>query len=243
MAVTMPSGVSASLGGVLGIILAASSSFCSALGLSLVRKGSNIRAALASDKDASQQEIARVTKLARWYTIGGNVLLTAFTATLDLLALMFAPLELISPLSGATLVLNIFVAPWIVHERVHKIDVVAAGVMVPGLVLALTFGPRNDIEFTTAVLSEKMGRAAWLCFEAFIACIVACVVTLIVKSRKQEAMLAAAALKDEPVPMQSRAMSRLHRARPFLRPLLVRMCVCVCVCVCARVCVATLWLS
>lgn len=142
----------------------------------------------------------------------GNLLLTLCSSSFDLVAMLFAPIELVSPLAGTTLILNIFVAPLVVNEKVYAIDVTAAAVMVPGLVVAVMFGPTGETPMTTALMEERMGLTPWVLFELAAATLIGAAAILVRVSSPSVA-------RDD----ESRCSSStiLRRLRPFLYPTLV----------------------
>lgn len=152
--------IDATLGAGIGLGFAFTASFASAVGLSLIKKAHNIKKAERSRK---------FTGPAKGLVVCGNFLLTFVSSSFDLVAMLFAPIELLSPVAGVTLILNIFVAPCIVHEKVHTVDLLSAAVMVPGLVMSIIFGPTGEQKMTTELLEERMGRSPWVAFELLVA--------------------------------------------------------------------------
>lgn len=84
----------------------------------------------------------------------GNIMLAAWSPVFDLLALFFAPLEVLSPFAATTLLLNAIVAPALVGETLYRADVLSAAIVVPGIVLVVLFGPED----TPAVTLDSVGR-------------------------------------------------------------------------------------
>ena len=167
--------IDATLGAGIGLGFAFTASFASAVGLSLIKKAHNIKKAERSRK---------FTGPAKGLVVCGNFLLTFVSSSFDLVAMLFAPIELLSPVAGVTLILNIFVAPCIVHEKVHTVDLLSAAVMVPGLVMSIIFGPTGEQKMTTELLEERMGRSPWVAFELLVAVLLlACLLVFKASSR------------------------------------------------------------
>ena len=195
--------LSPSVSAAIGVAFAVTGSFASAVGLSLIRKAHNLKTAGGASTFSGR---------AKLLVIVGNLLLTVCSSSFDLVAMLFAPIELVSPLAGTTLILNIFVAPLLVNEKVFGIDVAAAAVMVPGLVLSVMFGPTGDSPMTTDLMQFRMGRTSWVAFELGTAALIGSIAVLV------RASSPSVARDDE----SGCAWSVfLRRVRPFLYPTLV----------------------
>eukprot|EP00500_Bicosoecida_sp_ms1_P006614 CAMPEP_0203822494 /NCGR_PEP_ID=MMETSP0115-20131106/46371_1 /ASSEMBLY_ACC=CAM_ASM_000227 /TAXON_ID=33651 /ORGANISM="Bicosoecid sp, Strain ms1" /LENGTH=275 /DNA_ID=CAMNT_0050731527 /DNA_START=63 /DNA_END=886 /DNA_ORIENTATION=- len=94
----------------------------------------------------------------------GNAMLALMSPVFDLLALYYAPLEVISPFAAATLLLNAIIAPALVGEALHVVDMLSAVLIVPGVVLVSVFGPSTTPELTlesAAVLADSTAFMVW----------------------------------------------------------------------------------
>lgn len=175
---------------------------------------------------------------------------------------MFAPIELLAPLAGITLILNIFIAPCIVKVRVqprpglwrqrrqnqrvthtttatphpsslrqgevvYLVDILSACVQVPGLVLAVVFGPHETPLVDVELVRANYGRPAMIVY------VLAVTIAIGIAG-----ILIRLAFRDTSTLTQCSPLGRrlLHKAKPFLYPFLVTCSshslpsVCVCVC-------------
>lgn len=82
---------------------------------------------------------------------------------LVILAYSLAPMSLITPLSGISVILNLVLAPRMLGERLQPIPDVPAGVLILlGTAFTTVAGPRHDSDFSGAQLTELLGGAAFL---------------------------------------------------------------------------------
>jgi len=82
------------------------------------------------------------------YWVIGLVLLVAVPFPLDLVAFTLAPQSLVVPLTGVTLVLNQVLAPWMLNEKLTRLDWIATGVICVGIVCATAFGSHCSYTYT-----------------------------------------------------------------------------------------------
>jgi len=101
----------------------------------------------------------------------GLVLLVAVPFPLDLVAFTLAPQSLVVPLTGVTLVLNQVFAPFMLDEKVTRLDWIATGVIVTGIVCATAFGSHCSYTYTLSDMIDLFGAPAFVVAESLLAAV------------------------------------------------------------------------
>jgi len=108
------------------------------------------------------------------YWVVGLVLLVAVPFPLDLVAFTLAPQSLVVPLTGVTLVLNQVLAPYMLNEKLTRLDWIATGVICVGIVCATAFGSHCSYTYTLQQMVDLFENTtfivcevAWLIMCAF----------------------------------------------------------------------------
>jgi len=129
-----------------GIILASVGSVSAATGL-IIQK-------VTHNEDLEKEEEEKTHMMCRWKWWVGLGLLTIIPAVLEGWSLMLAPLSIIAPLSGTTVVLNTILAIWCLKEKTNWCETAALGLIVGGIALTSLFGSREQRDYTTDDLLE-----------------------------------------------------------------------------------------
>lgn len=129
---------------ILGMGLCVLASVGSTFGL-LLQKWAHVQQAALPDDQKYAESGAAIMSPA-W--IGGLLLLVAVPFPLDLIAFTLAPQSLVVPLIGVTLVLNQVFAPYVLKEKVTRLDWIATGVIVSGIICATAFGNHCSYTYT-----------------------------------------------------------------------------------------------
>ena len=95
----------------------------------------------------------------------GWFLSIVFCAGLDTIAYNFAPVEMLAPLGGVTLVLNIYVANLINKEEVYRVDGAIALLIVFGIVVTVSSVPAHRWKVDAPFLDEKFTRSSYVLYE------------------------------------------------------------------------------
>lgn len=107
---------------------------------------------------------AKATHLPVFYV--GWALSIVICAGLDTLALAFTAPELLGPLSGVTLVLNIWVAQLINKESVYALDGAVTVLILAGVVLTVSSGPTDSLaRVDSDFLWKHLLRPTFLIYE------------------------------------------------------------------------------
>jgi len=130
----------------LGMGLCILASVGSTFGLLMQKYAHVQQAALPEDEKYAESGSAILSPM--W--ISGLLLLVAVPFPLDLVAFALAPQSLVVPLTGVTLVLNQVFAPWMLKEKVTKLDWIATAAIVAGIICATSFGNHCSYTYTTS---------------------------------------------------------------------------------------------
>ena len=95
----------------------------------------------------------------------GWFLSIVFCAGLDTIAYGFAPVEMLAPLGGVTLVLNIYVANLINKEEVYRVDGAISLLIVFGIVVTVSSVPAHRWKVDAPFLDEKFTRSSYVLYE------------------------------------------------------------------------------
>lgn len=87
------------------------------------------------------------------YWIGG-FLCVLIGSLSDLASFTFADMSLLAPLGAMTLVINMMIAPCLVGEKLTRRDIVWTCVIVTGTVISITFGNKEETEYTLGQLLD-----------------------------------------------------------------------------------------
>lgn len=90
----------------------------------------------------------------RWRWWLGFLFLVITGGVLDAVALMFAPLSIISPTCGLTIAANSLFAWYFLAEKISKVEVVATAAVVAGTSLTSAFGSHESTEYDSAALMK-----------------------------------------------------------------------------------------
>ena len=72
------------------------------------------------------------------------LLQVVMTALLDSAAIYFAPIAILAPMSGFTVLINVLVAQKVNNESILPHDILVAIFIVPGILIAIVFGPHDS---------------------------------------------------------------------------------------------------
>tara|TARA_Y100000389_G_scaffold204725_2_gene259230 strand:- start:12556 stop:13608 length:1053 start_codon:yes stop_codon:yes gene_type:complete len=109
--------------------------------------------------------------------IVGISLATFINTILDTIAFACAPLALIAPLSGITIVSSVIFASMGCagkREKVSIVQWVAIGVVVFGIVMVDVFGPKPDPILDTTWVLDRYHQSGWILYEVTTFVVVAC---------------------------------------------------------------------
>mmetsp|Transcript_71494 Transcript_71494/g.190160 ORF Transcript_71494/g.190160 Transcript_71494/m.190160 type:complete len:421 (+) Transcript_71494:3-1265(+) len=117
-------------------------------------------------KSADVEAGLPICKRYRW--LAGFTLNTTSELVLTSLAMSLAPLSLIAPVAGLSIVFSALLAHWGcvmgVRERLTRIDWFCTALVLFGVVLATSFGPQNDEVPEYARVQKSFGGPAFLFF-------------------------------------------------------------------------------
>lgn len=88
----------------------------------------------------------------------------ALGSILDLVSFAFASVSLLAPLGAMTLVLNMFMAPLFLKEKLTSYDVKCTLVILVGTVVAISFGNKNNTSYTLNELLNLYSQLAFLVY-------------------------------------------------------------------------------
>jgi len=100
------------------------------------------------------------------YWVVGLVLLVAVPFPLDMVAFTLAPQSLVVPLTGVTLVLNQVVAPWLLNEKLTRLDWIGTGIICCGIVCATAFGTHCSYTYTLQQIVDLFEETVFIVCEA-----------------------------------------------------------------------------
>jgi len=146
---------------VLGMGLCVVASVGSTVGL-ILQKLAHTKQESLSD-DAKWPEFNGVICAPYW--VIGLVLLVAVPFPLDLVAFTLAPQSLVVPLTGVTLVLNQVLAPWMLNEKLTRLDWIATGVICVGIVCATAFGSHCSYRYTLQQMVDLFEETVFIVCE------------------------------------------------------------------------------
>jgi len=99
------------------------------------------------------------------YWVVGLVLLVAVPFPLDMVAFTLAPQSLVVPLTGVTLVLNQVVAPWLLNEKLTRLDWIGTGIICCGIVCATAFGTHCSYTYTLQQIVDLFEETVFIVCE------------------------------------------------------------------------------
>jgi uncharacterized membrane protein len=85
-------------------------------------------------------------------------------AILDLVSFAFASVSLLAPLGAMTLVLNLFMAPLFLKEKLTMYDVNCTLVILAGTIVAICFGNKNNTSYSLEQLIDLYKQTAFLVY-------------------------------------------------------------------------------
>jgi hypothetical protein len=123
----------------IGIGMSCVACLASAFGYNLVRRAHT----LVEERHAAGEEGAKV--MDHWQFPIGWFCMVILCAGLDAFALSFTDPALIAPLSGFTLVLNVWVAQLVNGEEVVPLDAAVTSLILAGVIITITNGPSGAV--------------------------------------------------------------------------------------------------
>jgi len=129
-----------------GIMLALTGKMSASLGL-IVKKVSH-------NEELAKDEKEQTSMLCRWKWWVGVVLLAALPGVCDGWALMYAPLSIVAPIAGTTIVFNTILAVWFLEEKTSMMETLATVIILGGVCLTSIFGSRHTEEYSAAELVD-----------------------------------------------------------------------------------------
>jgi uncharacterized membrane protein len=85
-------------------------------------------------------------------------------AILDLVSFAFASVSLLAPLGAMTLVLNLFMAPLFLKEKLTMYDVTCTMIILAGTIVALCFGNKSNTSYSLQQLLALYSETAFLIY-------------------------------------------------------------------------------
>lgn len=144
----------------IGVAMSCVACLANAFGYNLVRRAHT----LVQERLANGEEEAKV--MDHWQFPVGWACSILICAVLDAVALSFTDPALIAPLSGFTLVLNVWVAQWVNNEEVFAIDGAITALILSGVVTTISSGPaQNPPKMDAEYLWSHVFRPGFLIYE------------------------------------------------------------------------------
>jgi len=144
----------------IALLVASLGSFLAALGL-IVQKWTH-------NKDADKEESEKTSMFCRWqWWLGVSMML--IPAGTEGYALMLAPLSIIAPLSGETVVFNTILAVSFLKEKTNWIEIIAMAIIISGIACTSIFGSRDSTDYTADELFDMFNRTSMFIYMAVIA--------------------------------------------------------------------------
>jgi len=149
-----------------GMAASVCSSIGSSFGCVLQKKAHAQNEQRVADGQPSYTVFAGIMLSPLW--ISGFVLLVLLPLPFDFISLALAPASLITPLGGVTIILNQIAAPICLGEKVSRLDWIATGVIVVGIVIASAFGVHCSNTYTGGQLAELYNQTAFIVVEVLL---------------------------------------------------------------------------
>jgi len=147
---------------IFAITIASAGSFMAATGL-IVQKWTH-----NADKDANEEEKVSMFCRWKWWLGVGMMLIPAAT---EGWALMLAPLSIIAPLSGETVVFNTILAVAFLKEKTNWVEISAMIIIISGIACTSLFGSRDSVDYTADELFDLFEKTSMYIYMSVIACI------------------------------------------------------------------------
>jgi len=156
-----------------GIMLALIAKLSASLGLIVKKMSHNDEEAKGGDESEHTPMVLRP----KWWC--GLALLAIIPGVCDGWALMYAPLSVIAPLAGTTIVFNTILAIWCLKEETNTLETAGACAILAGVAFTSVFGSRHTEEYSAEQLADLFVCIPMYIYYALIFLVVAASVVVI----------------------------------------------------------------
>lgn len=146
-------------GWVIGIVLCIGSAFCSVVGVTFQKK-----AHMRNEKFEPEQRKSYVKIPLWWLGIFGVIL----GAVLDFLSLGYAPQTVVASLGSMTLVINAFIAPCALGEKLSRLELAGTFTITFGAALAVASSSQKSQEYNLEILKCLYREDGFIIFAVLI---------------------------------------------------------------------------
>ena len=105
---------------------------------------------------------------ATWQFPVGWFMSTVMVGSCDGISLGFAPLEVLAPVSGTSVVVNMGAAQIVNKEKLLVLDMIVACLIIPGVIMTSIFGPHHSAHITMPFIVHQLARWQFILFEVVI---------------------------------------------------------------------------
>jgi drug/metabolite transporter (DMT)-like permease len=77
-----------------------------------------------------------------------GIVLVALASLADLVALAYAPQSIVAPLGSITLVANVFFSPYLLGEKISRLEIKSTTIIITGSVISVWFASHEEVKYT-----------------------------------------------------------------------------------------------